>query len=162
MNNVMFYSNFEKTFKKIYESDEYNRIGIMCDCIKDKIKQTELYRSSMQQITGYLEYYLRNEKNSFIKMLVIIDSLISHNDMFERILERQNIDTNEFVQMIDKHLLMNRLNRQSEYEENINKVLNSLKKAYHVDGNEFYIYKIYEIHTLKQIELEKNKQKTLN
>lgn len=162
MNNVIFYSNFKDSFVKFFESEEYEKMLFMCDKCNQMIKSRQQFdvhsnnvsALSFQEKVMLVNDFFRNEKNSFSKNVAILDVLMPSNS-FETILEKYEVDTEEFIKMVDKHLLLTRIKKTNPDEKQIRKILTKLQDLFDIKSESLCIYKIYEIQVLKELQKEK-------
>lgn len=153
MNNMMFYSSFKKNFFDFYKSAEYDRMLFISSECQKKVYGDNLFKYKEKMMI--INDFFRNEKNNFSKMIGMIDILMP-TDSFATILEKHKIDTKEFIDMFTKYLLMSKMNKSSNDEKEINKIVKKLKAFYGVDNDNLCILKIYEIQVLRELEKEKS------
>lgn len=154
MKNIMFYNNFKDAFSKFYESEEYDRMLFISSECNKKIYDGSIpltFKDKLMIITNFL----RNEKNNFGKTIAIIDTLMS-SDSVASVLKNHKIDTDKFIDMFTKYLLMSRMNKSCDEENEIKEILKKLSKFYDIGSASLCVYKIYELQALKELNKEKS------
>ncbi len=156
MNNMIFYGDFKNAFLNFLKSDEHDKILFISNGCREKIYNGNHVYTFKQKL-GIINYFLRNEQNNFNKVIATIDILMPSNE-FETILRKYDIDTDKFIKMFNKYLLMSKINKSCSDEMEIMHTLNKLKFFYGIGNSNLCILKIFEIQALNELK----KEKTLN
>ena len=167
-NKSLTFKQFETAFLEYYNNDVYNEIldmGTSFSCkIKDKIINTSPKynaqispKQKLHMVTDKLQTSC--SKCAFYKNLVVINSVFN-NDLFLEMLNRNNIDIELFIDLLNKTIILNKLTKKNFQNEYVENALNNINRHFGFDRSLLYILKIYELKILKDLELKDIHKKT--
>ena len=136
-NHWLFYQNYEtdEIYKNLIDSvDDYRRDNEMINKLQKHVKE---YRYKMNIMIDSLEnevfQIILNSERTFTKILGLVESIQSKNEIIE------SFDLNNFIKNNNFNGKMNLLFTQ--LYKVINKVINKINLKIHLNNNEWFIYK---------------------
>tara|TARA_Y100000593_G_C4197722_1_gene280192 strand:- start:214 stop:831 length:618 start_codon:yes stop_codon:yes gene_type:complete len=136
-NHYLFYQNYEtdEIYKNLIDSlDDYRKDNEMINKLKKHVKE---YRCKMNIMIDSLEsevfQIILNSERTFTKILGLVDSIQSKNEIIELFDLNNFIKNNNFNEKMN--LLFNQLYKV------INNAINKLDLKIHLNNNEWFIYK---------------------